>query len=177
MLNSFVKPLLSFTVALLLGLTSWCSTASSAIALPPTAPLIALFSFAGSRPANLGWQNGKFAACASTPNCVNSQATDAAHQIDPIRLSMKPELAWAALKQAILTIPKTTIVTATPDYLYAEFTSKLMGFVDDVEFHLNRDANVIEVRSAARLGESDLGVNRQRVEAIRDQLKTPGDIA
>jgi uncharacterized protein (DUF1499 family) len=177
MLNSFLKPLLTLSIALMLLLLSGVSIARPALAFSPPAPLIALFSFAGDRPANLGLQNGKFAACATTPNCVNSQARDAEHQIDPIRYSTKPELAWATLKQTILKTPKATIVTETPDYLYAEYTSKLMGFVDDVEFHLNPDAAVIEVRSASRLGESDLGVNRQRIEAIRDQLKVPGEIA
>jgi uncharacterized protein (DUF1499 family) len=177
MLKSLIKPLLTLGLALVLMLTPAGALTAATIALPPPAPLIALFAFAGKRPAHLGLQNGQFVPCASTPNCVNSQATDTEHQIDPIRYSTTPEKAWALLKQAILETPRTTIVTATPDYLYAEFTSKLMGFVDDVEFHLNPEVGVIEVRSASRLGESDLGVNRQRVEALREKLRIPGDIA
>jgi uncharacterized protein (DUF1499 family) len=65
-------------------------------------------------------------------------------------------------------------VTETENYLYVEFTSPLMGFVDDVEFHLNKDKSAFEVRSASRLGESDLGVNRKRVESIRAMLLNLG---
>jgi uncharacterized protein (DUF1499 family) len=65
---------------------------------------------------------------------------------------------------------RTNIITETDNYLYAEFTSKLMGFVDDVEFLLDDSAKVIHVRSASRLGQSDLGVNRKRIEAIREKF-------
>ncbi|HEY9647011.1 MAG TPA: DUF1499 domain-containing protein, partial [Chroococcidiopsis sp.] len=64
-------------------------------------------------------------------------------------------------------LERTKIITATSDYLYAEFSSKLMGFVDDVEFYLSPADGVIHVRSASRLGQSDLGVNRKRIEDIR----------
>ena len=76
----------------------------------------------------------------------------------------------AKLKGAIESLGKTKIITATDNYLYAEFTSALMGFVDDVEFLVDDGAKVIQVRSASRLGESDLGVNRKRIETIRTQL-------
>jgi uncharacterized protein (DUF1499 family) len=62
---------------------------------------------------------------------------------------------------------RAEIIQADGNYVYAEFTTALMGFVDDVEFFLDESAGVIHVRSASRLGESDLGVNRKRVEAIR----------
>jgi uncharacterized protein (DUF1499 family) len=67
-------------------------------------------------------------------------------------------------------MPRTTIIESTDSYLYAEFASQLLGFVDDVEFYLDPAESVIQVRSASRLGQSDLGVNRQRVEAIRQEL-------
>lgn len=142
----------------------------SAQPLRPT-PLLALFSFSGSRPANLGIQNGTLAACPSTPNCVNSQTADPSHTIAPLRYSSTPETAFATLKQTIQAQPRTKIVSETENYLYAEFTSSLMGFVDDVEFYLDKPAGLIQVRSASRLGESDLGVNRQRVESIRAALQ------
>jgi uncharacterized protein (DUF1499 family) len=66
---------------------------------------------------------------------------------------------------------KTKIITENKNYLYAEFTSAIMGFVDDVEFYLDEGAKVIHVRSASRLGQSDLGVNRKRIETIRTKLK------
>jgi uncharacterized protein (DUF1499 family) len=76
----------------------------------------------------------------------------------------------ADLKTVIQNQERTKIITETENYLYAEFTSKLMGFVDDVEFLLDDSAKVIHVRSASRLGKSDLGVNRQRIETIRAKL-------
>jgi uncharacterized protein (DUF1499 family) len=120
----------------------------------------AIFSLAGERPHNLGFEQGQFAPCAPTPNCVSSQATDATHQIAPIAST-----DWEKLKQTIATQPNAVMIESTDNYLYAEFTSQLMGFVDDVEFAKGK--GVIEVRSASRLGESDLGVNRDRIERIR----------
>jgi len=127
--------------------------------------------FAGKRPNNLGVNNGKLAACPNSPNCVSSQSTDAVHQIAPLTFNTSPEQAIANLKSIIQSLPRTTIITETSDYLYAEFKSALMGFVDDVEFYLDRNTNVIQVRSASRLGQSDLGVNRQRIETIRAKLR------
>ncbi|BAZ49686.1 hypothetical protein NIES4103_22980 [Nostoc sp. NIES-4103] len=127
--------------------------------------------FAGKRPNNLGVRNGKLAPCPNSPNCVSSQSSDAAHKIAPLTFTSTPENAIAALKSVIESLPRTTIITESKDYLYAEFKSALLGFVDDVEFYLDRNANVIQVRSASRLGLSDLGVNRQRIETIRAKLK------
>lgn len=127
--------------------------------------------FAGKRPNNLGVRDGKLGVCPNSPNCVSSQNTDAVHQIAPLTFNTSPEQAIANLKSIIQSLPRTTIITESQDYLYAEFKSGLMGFVDDVEFYLDRHANVIQVRSASRLGQSDLGVNRQRIETIRTKFQ------
>ncbi|MEA5627825.1 DUF1499 domain-containing protein [Nostoc sp. UHCC 0251] len=127
--------------------------------------------FAGKRPNNLGISNGKLAPCPNSPNCVSSQSTDAVHKIAPLTFTSTPEEAITNLKKIIESLPRTKIITESQDYLYAEFKSALLGFVDDVEFYLDRNANVIQVRSASRLGQSDLGVNRQRIETIRAKLK------
>ncbi|NJK53148.1 MAG: DUF1499 domain-containing protein [Leptolyngbyaceae cyanobacterium SU_3_3] len=156
---------------LCLTIASWFGMASSALAQPISEPVLALFSFSGPRPTNLGLQNGSLADCPSTPNCVNSQTTDQPHGIAPLRYTSTPEEAFANLKQTIQAQPRTKIVGESENYLYAESTSQLMGFVDDVEFYLDKNAGVIQVRSASRLGESDLGVNRQRIESIRTALK------
>lgn len=121
-----------------------------------------IFHMTGDRPGNLGVTNGQLAACPTTPNCVSSQSTDPSHQIAPLVGDL------AAIKAIVAALPGSAIITDQPDYLYAEFTSKLMGFVDDVEFAAIGDQ--VEVRSASRLGESDLGVNKQRVETIRGVL-------
>ncbi len=130
-----------------------------------------LFSFSGSRPTNLGVTEGKLAACPSSPNCVSSQSQDAEHQIEALKYQGTPAAAIAQLKTTIESLPRTKIIQITDNYLYAEFASALMGFVDDVEFYVNPAQSVIEVRSASRLGESDLGVNRKRVEAIRSAIE------
>ena len=79
-----------------------------------------------------------------------------------------------ALKAIIESTPNARIVEMKPDYLYAEYTSGLMGFVDDVEFYVPPNGKIIHVRSASRLGHSDLGVNRKRIEAIRARLDQAG---
>ncbi|MFE4104897.1 DUF1499 domain-containing protein [Almyronema epifaneia] len=130
-----------------------------------------LFSFSGKRPTNLGTTEGQLAACPDTPNCVSSQATDKAHSIAPIRYEGSASEAIAQLKSIVQSMDRTQIVTEKSDYLHAEFTSQLMGFVDDVEFFVPGGENIIHVRSAARLGKSDLGINRKRIEEIRDRFQ------
>jgi uncharacterized protein (DUF1499 family) len=146
--------------AIVLTITIWFSSTACSQA--------AIFSFSGDRPSNLGVNAGQFATCPATPNCVNSQATDAAHKISPLAYTGDGTAALAKVKAAIVALPGSKIITESDNYIYAEFTSGLMGFVDDVEFY--DDNGVIQVRSASRLGESDLGVNAKRVEAVRSAL-------
>lgn len=126
--------------------------------------------FAGTRPTNIGVQSEKLAPCPNSPNCVSSQSQDAEHKIAPLAYNSTATEARAKLKQVIESLDRTKIITETDNYLYAEFTSKLMGFVDDVEFLIDDNSKVIHVRSASRLGQSDLGVNRKRIETIREKL-------
>ncbi|OIP76781.1 MAG: hypothetical protein AUK48_05305 [Oscillatoriales cyanobacterium CG2_30_44_21] len=129
---------------------------------------MAIFSFSGNRPSNLGLTaDGKLLSCPASPNCVSSQDTDAEHQIAPLTYTGDPTEAIANLKSVISKMPRAKVITADSNYIYAEFTSALMGYVDDVEFYLNAEKGTIDVRSASRLGQSDLGVNRDRVETIR----------
>ena len=127
-----------------------------------------MLKFPGKRPTNLGVQGGKLASCPSSPNCVSSQASDN-HAIAPLRFSGDAQAALRKLKAVVEAMPRTRIIDSKPDYLYAEFSTALMGFVDDVEFYC--DGKAIQVRSASRLGYSDLGVNRKRVEAIREAFE------
>ena len=129
--------------------------------------------FSGTRPDNLGVHDGRLAPPKRTPNNVNSQIdkhADARHFIEPLRYSGDAKKAWAALRKVVDGMPRVHVVKAESNYLYAEFTSKLMGFVDDTEFYLDEKAGVIQVRSASRLGRGDHGVNRERIESIRAQL-------
>ena len=125
--------------------------------------------FAGKRPTNIGVKNGKLTPCPKSPNCVCSQCpeTDQQHYIQPLSYNSTPDAALAKLKATIQNQPRTQIVTESDNYLYAEFTSQMMGYVDDVEFLVDDNAKVIHVRSASRLGQSDIGVNRKRIESIR----------
>jgi uncharacterized protein (DUF1499 family) len=132
--------------------------------------------FSGTRPDNLGVHDGRLAPPKRTPNNVNSQIdgnADAEHYIAPLRYAGDARQAWAALRRVIDGMQRVRVVKSEPDYLYAEFSSKLMGFVDDTEFYLDEKAGVIQVRSASRLGRRDFGVNRERIEYIRSKLANP----
>ncbi len=128
--------------------------------------------FAGNRPDNLGNTDGQLQPCPNSPNCVSSQTdiTDPQHAISPLSFTGSSDEAFAALVAIVKAQDNATVITEGADYLYAEFKTSLMGFVDDVEFVLNRDKNLIHVRSASRLGKSDLGLNRQRIETLRTAL-------
>lgn len=113
------------------------------------------------RPENLGVKEGRLAPCKRSPNCVSSQAnlSDAEHHIAPIHGSL------AAARLAIRSLPRTTIIEEKENYLYAEFRTPLLRYVDDVELYF--DGQVLQVRSCSRLGRRDFGVNRKRVEELR----------
>jgi len=123
--------------------------------------------FAGKRPTDLGVHEGRLKSAPPTPNCVNSQSAGGYAGIAPFGYSGDGKLALARLHALITAIPAGKVIEFRADYIYAEFTSKWLGFVDDVEFYLDEKAGVIHVRSASRLGRKDFGVNRQRVEEIR----------
>ena len=122
---------------------------------------------AGTRPANLGVRAGQLALCPSTPNCVSSQSDNATHKIEPFTYESSPQEAIGNLKTALQSFRRAKVIAQTDNYLSTEFTIPIVGFVDDVEFFLDENAQVIHVRSASRLGESDLGVNRRRIETLR----------
>lgn len=129
----------------------------------------------GTRPNRLGVDsNGRLSQCPRTPNCVCSQSEDRRHAIDPIAFDDTPADAMRRLQDVVRALRGATIVTASRRYLYAEVRSRVLGFVDDLEFYCDRRAKVIHVRSAARLGYSDLGVNRRRVETVRKAFARAG---
>jgi uncharacterized protein (DUF1499 family) len=135
---------------------------------------ILIISCAGKRPLNLGVSDNVFSSCPDSPNCVSSDAEGAKHGIQSYALAMTPNLAWQAAREAILQLPRTKIVTDSDGYLHVECRSAIFGFVDDLELHLRPDESVIAIRSAARLGYSDFGVNRKRVEQLRLKLTEQG---
>jgi len=131
---------------------------------------MSLFSCAGTRPTNLGLHEAVLGPCPSSPNCVSSDARDASHRVEAFELALPAVEAWRAARAAVASLPRTVIVKETPDYLHAECASALVGFVDDLELHLRAAEGRIAVRSASRLGRSDMGVNRRRVEGLRAEL-------
>ncbi len=131
---------------------------------------IPLLSCAGKRPSKLGVSHGAFAPCPSSPNCLSSDASDSGHQIAPFKLTVAPAEAWPVALELVSGIARSHIATERSDYLHLECRSFLFGFVDDLELQLRPAEGIIALRSASRLGYSDFGVNRRRVEALRASL-------
>ncbi len=117
-----------------------------------------------------GVREGRLAPCPGSPNCVCSQDAAAAHAIAPLAFRGSAAEAMRALKQMLAAQPRVRVLTETPDYLHAEFRTALFRFVDDVEFLVVEKDHVIHVRSASRVGHSDLGANRRRIEALRREF-------
>lgn len=113
----------------------------------------------------------KLAACPNSPNCVSSQAADEGHFIAPFKITGNVEVAWAALKNTLISQSRTVITNETGDRLHAETTSLVFRFVDDIDAIVDADARLIHIRSASRTGYGDFGVNRKRVETLRSQLQ------
>jgi len=140
---------------------------------------------AGKAPSRLGVTDGRLKPPSSTPNSVSSQASlypdhpqQAYAAIAPLTFKGDGEAAIQQLAQVLTQMPRTVIVTQNADYLYAQSTTALLKFTDDVEFWLDKPNHVIQARSSSRLGRKDFGVNRARVEAIRAEFaevnsKTP----
>jgi uncharacterized protein (DUF1499 family) len=140
-----------------------------------------LGAFSGRMPNNLGVREGRLKPPSKTPNSVSSQADlwpDAPQRayarIEPIALiDGDGKATIARIAQVVESLPGARIVERRDDYLYAQFTTAVMRFVDDVEFWFDPTTAVVQVRSASRVGRKDLGVNRARIEAIRARMATP----
>jgi uncharacterized protein (DUF1499 family) len=132
----------------------------------------------GSPPGERSLHDGKLQPPSRTSNSVSSQADlwpaaeyDVAYaKIEPIRFSGDPVAAMNRLREVLGAWPDTAIVEDRPDYIAVEFETRWLRFVDDAEFLLDPAERVIHVRSKSRLGSSDRGVNRKRIEALRHKL-------
>lgn len=125
------------------------------------------FLFNNPAMAATGLSDGHLSVCPSSPNCVVSQDGDEEHVIEPITYNSDRQEAKEKLLKVLSVVPRTQVIEQTDDYIRAESTSRIFKFVDDVEFYFPEGNNIIHVRSASRVGESDLGVNRRRIEQIR----------
>ena len=143
-------------------------------------PLVAgqLGWLAGRTPPDLGVRDGRLKAPSVHPNSVSSQAdlhagsgalVDYA-RIAPLAGGGDPAATMARLREVIEAMPGARIVEARPDYLYVRFETRWLRFADDAEFWASPAEGVIHVRSASRMGRSDYGVNRERIEQIRAAL-------
>jgi uncharacterized protein (DUF1499 family) len=118
----------------------------------------------------LGVISDQLTPCPSKPNCVSSQASDEDHYIQPINFTGTPQDAQYKLLQIVNVLERTKVIVVQENYIRVEFTSKIFKFVDDVEFYFpstNTEQIIINVRSASRIGYSDLGANQNRIEQIR----------
>lgn len=131
----------------------------------------------GHAPSDIGVRDGRLKRPSTTPNSVTSQAElwpddpmrDYA-RIAPLPAGGGAQASIARVRAAVERMPGATVVDQRDDYLYAQFETRALRFVDDVEFWYDPAAQAIQVRSASRVGRRDFGVNRTRVEAIRQQL-------
>ncbi len=122
-------------------------------------------------PSNLGVHNGKLTECPSSPNCVASSTNSESHRMEPISFSGTSSEATEKLKQTIQQVfSRANLVQEKPGYLRYEFTSLIFRFVDDVEFFVDDEAKQIDFRSASRVGHSDMGVNRRRMNKIKQEF-------
>ena len=128
----------------------------------------------GRMPEGLGVDGGLLAPCPNKPNCVSSFAGDEDHRIEAIAIEGSDEVAWQNLRRLLEGAPRVEIVTSSATYIHAVYTTPIMRFRDDVEFLLRTDENEIAVRSASRVGYSDMGLNRDRIDAIRAALEADG---
>lgn len=126
-----------------------------------------------ARPSHtLGATNGQLAECLDRPNCVSSTSSRAEQSMPAIELSGSSADAIKQLIDIVRSMPGSRVVTSDEHYLHAEFRSRFLGFIDDVEFLVDEANGVIQFRSASRVGYSDLGVNRKRMAAIRQRFET-----
>ncbi|MBE9038648.1 DUF1499 domain-containing protein [aff. Roholtiella sp. LEGE 12411] len=119
----------------------------------------------------LGVDNGHLSFCPASNNCVMSQNADPKHAIDPIAYHIDRNAARETLLKVLSVVPRTEVIEQTDNYIHALSKSRIFKFIDDVEFYFPPNEPIIHLRSASRIGESDLGVNRRRMEQIRLALR------
>ncbi|QDU08994.1 DUF1499 domain-containing protein [Gimesia aquarii] len=129
--------------------------------------VIVLTNYLLPPPSDLGVKNQRLSPCPDSPNCVCSQCESPIHFIEPIKFSGSGEKALKRLAEILSQQQGCRIINHEGDYLYAEFCSFFFRFVDDVEFWVDSSENVIQVRSASRVGYSDMGTNRKRIDKLR----------
>lgn len=113
----------------------------------------------------------RLSSCPESPNCVSTQATNNRHKIDAFRLKGEFSKNWPEIQRVVAALPRCAVVKADETYFHATFKSRAFQFVDDLELFLDPSNGIISIRSAARTGYWDFGVNRRRVEQLRQELQ------
>ena len=154
--------------------TEMCTSVSIRCVVARCLPAVVVLTLSAcsSNHVTTGIVDGRLSPCPESPNCVSSDATDEKHRVEPLRLKAPPHQAWHGLQNVLAAEPRTRLIFVDERYMHVEVESAVMRFVDDVEFLLLPDEQIIAVRSASRTGHSDLGVNRKRVERIRAALQS-----
>ena len=134
--------------------------------------IFVILSISSRKQPELGLVNGQLRACPATPNCVCSEQLGNTAFIEPLIYSSTTEDAWRRVKQAIVDTGGI-ILTEQGGYLHARYDTSLMRYIDDVELWMDESKLVIHIRSASRVGHSDMGVNRKRVSRIRTAFNSP----
>jgi uncharacterized protein (DUF1499 family) len=116
----------------------------------------------------------KLAPCPASPNCVSSLELGTSHGIEPFVIQGDPDRAWAQIRESVLALPRTKIVSESEAYLHVQCLSRVFRFVDNLELEISQDGGMVSVRSASVSGYSDMGVNRRRVESLRAVLLEKG---
>lgn len=122
-----------------------------------------------ARPPKTGLLEGRLRPCPRKPNCICSEDRNAAAWVEPLVFQDSPKNAWGQLK-TVLEDMGGTIEHQNDDYIWATFSTKVFRFVDDIEFRMAAEDNTIHVRSASRVGYSDLGLNKRRMEELRSRF-------
>jgi uncharacterized protein (DUF1499 family) len=115
-------------------------------------------------------QLDRLSGCSGPPNCVSSESEDSRRSVAPMQLLGDSASQWEAIQDVVGRLPRSRIIKATDRYLHVTLKSRVLGFVDDLELKLDPQTKTISIRSASRSGYFDFGVNRRRVENLRQQL-------
>lgn len=128
-------------------------------------------SMTANRPTDLGVSNGKLAKCPDSPNCISTQADSETHQMEPVSFTGDMDAAVSKIKQTVAkNFSRAELIEEKGGYLRYEFTSLIFRFVDDIEFVVDDTSKQIHFRSASRVGHSDMGANRRRMQKISKEL-------
>ncbi len=127
--------------------------------------VLIVFSIASRKQPELGLANGQLQPCPTTPNCVCSEYQVEGAKIEPLKYNRSATEAWQKLKQAVSETGGEIIIDEA-DYLRVIYQTPLLRYIDDVEFRHEKNKQLIHLRSASRVGQSDMGANRKRVEKI-----------